>query len=306
MGKDILIHAHPENNPITEDGTITFWLPVSLKEAPSGDVTVSRVITGSAFTTNVSSLTFTAANWMIPQKFILTGAAVAGTNYCVWDEIVLTSSGGGYSHEVSLPVPVMDKATEMLSAFNTRWLAELQIKQTSQLAAKRSIAENHFFNGNGLPSNATPASTTTSFSGSMHGVNTSELTHSSTVTKTTWTTLDGDEETVTNIVYHIITDQTPLNQLHFVAQGHGYLNDMAIINACNAAGIDVAWCGMPYVPDNTTTNSKIDDPSNTGKHKQILTEGIDREGYSGYALFIFDKHEFANYLDANFPEYGSR
>lgn len=167
---------------------------------------------------------------------------------------------------------------------------------------KRSSVIEYFFNGNGLPSNDTPESITTSYTGTMHGANTSNLSGFSSVTRLKFDTVDGDTETWSSYYYHIF-NSSPNGILVINHRGHGSEGATThenMMNSLLAAGYDILFCAMPLSdPDtggeNTTTNL-----SASAGHEALFADGIDDVSYNAHELFVSPQVRALNYMDSNF------
>lgn len=94
------------NTTVTEGGSSDAFV-VGLNRAPTGTVTVS-VGSNARVTRTPATLTFTTANWQMPQVVTVTAVDDAIANGSSTFNLLLSSSGGGYSSSVNAAVTVLD------------------------------------------------------------------------------------------------------------------------------------------------------------------------------------------------------
>lgn len=290
------------SNYVVKSG-VTFKPSFFLKNLPSGNVTASFASTNSKFTVT-ASLTFTTGNYFTPQAITITAVEDSLVHGYQEDILTVTLSGGGFSDVKTYTVRIIDSGIGGFFVNGFNWLEGIdKTLSSSNVATARAAVIDFVFNGSGMPTNATPSATTSSFTGLMHGgVNTSGLSGHSSVDKLTFTRDDVDGYTWTNICYHI-KNSSSNGKLVIYHMGHSSDDATSMLNAINnrlSHGYDVLFCGMASQGDNTEGNPNI-----TGANHNHYTEGLDRVGYTSIELFLFDKIEALNYMDANysFSEY---
>lgn len=110
VATDIVVSSTGANTQIKEGNTEDDRIDVSLRSKPSADVTVT-IDTGDEFTSDVTTLTFTTANWDDEQEVQLTAVddtEVEGTRV---EQIILTSSSddGTYDDlEKTFDITILD------------------------------------------------------------------------------------------------------------------------------------------------------------------------------------------------------
>lgn len=291
---------------INEGGTRTAKVSISL--GSSENKTVNAASVSSLFTLSAASLTFTTSNWYTPQTLTLTGVVTSGNDDCQWDILRLTATG---HTTVDVKVAVVDDDTLLPHLNGRRWADENKnINSLADVTTWRAWLIAQIFNGDGIPTNAVPTASTIGYTGAMHSLNTSELTSESSVNKYTFTYNDVDGYTWTYYVYHIITDQTPTNQIVFIEGGHtigggSETQDQVAINLLNAAGVDCMYIAMPVAGENTETNPNISTASSTitTRHEQILLNRLDRPSWNAFCLFLAGGFQAVNWIEANLPTY---
>lgn len=291
---------------INEGGTRTAKIGISL--GSSENKTVNAASVSSLFTLSAASLTFTTSNWYVPQTLTLTGVVTSGNDDCQWDILRLTATG---DTTVDVKVGVVDDDTLIPHLSGNRWADENKnINSLADVTTWRAWLITQIFNGNGIPTNAVPTATTIGHTGTMHSINTSELTSFSSVNKYTFTYNDVDGYTWTYYAYRIITNQTPLNKIIFIDGGHTIgggveTQDQIAINLYNAAGYDCMYIAMPIAGENTENNPNISTASSTitTRHEQILINRLDRPGFCALSLFLAGGIQALNWIKANLPTY---
>ncbi len=94
------------NTTVTEGGA-SDTIVVGLNRVPSGTVTVT-VGSNARITRTPSTLTFTTANWQMPQTVTVTAVDDGTANGNSTFNLSLTSSGGGYSSSANASITVID------------------------------------------------------------------------------------------------------------------------------------------------------------------------------------------------------
>lgn len=102
----ITLRATGGTTVVTEAGATDVYT-VALNRAPTDTVTVT-VGTNARVTTSPGTLTFTTANWWVPQVVAITAVNDTTANGTESFNLAHTSSGGGYSSSATLPVTVND------------------------------------------------------------------------------------------------------------------------------------------------------------------------------------------------------
>lgn len=291
----VVIYGAPENNPIFIGRTLK--LGVSLGVAPSSNVTLTRTVGTSKFTTDVSSLSFTTANWMVPQYFELTaGAITAGLE---WDTLTMTRSDGG---ERTIYVPVIKN--NVYTGFTTAtWATNLGLwRSWRELRNTGTVQRLHdlMFSGHGDTGNfpqGQPTLTAAGFTGQMHQVLSTNLTNVSSIDKFTHTV----RNSFTHYSYLIKSSVTSVHKLLFLTVGHGELanSNELLINNFMAIGWDVWLLAMPLNSINvvdTGVHPSINSTGSTGHNQMYI---LDSPAYCALGLFFFDKVEALNYAVAH-------
>lgn len=183
----------------------------------------------------------------------------------------------------------------------TQWQGELGVT-TANIASKRADMIDYIFNGNGLPAGATPDSTTATYTGLMHGVNTSSLTGAGTVSRMRWDIVDGDTETWLYYQY-LIPNSVATNNWILVHRGHGSEGaaaSLSIINRCLAEGFNVLWVAMPKGDPDTDGQNTTTNPDASLGHEALYVDGIDTVSYNALELFLASQVRAINYLHATY------
>src|SRR5690606_20623041 len=159
----------------------------------------------------------------------------------------------------------------------------------------------YVFNGNGLPTNATPDSITPVTEGTIHGIAVANLLGFDSIDDLVFTMDDEDGVTWTHHVYHI-KNALPNEKIVGVGLGHSDIGDELTLNNYLAQGYDILWWAMPTTGDNeeasdNTTTSEI--PDTTNNHNEIFTGGVDSATFNAIELFFFDKIQAINYAINN-------
>lgn len=183
----------------------------------------------------------------------------------------------------------------------TQWQNELGVT-LANIASKRADMIDYCFNGNGLPVSATPSAANNSYTGLMHGVNTSSITGEGTVRQLRWDILDGTPETWQYYIYVIPKASGSTNKWLLINRGHGsegVTTNTTVINRALAEGYDVLWCAMPTA-DPDTDGQNVAAPSASAGHEALYADGIDSVTYNALELFYTTQVRAINYLFANF------
>lgn len=283
--------------PIVKGASKTFGIALGTN-APSGDVTASFSSVNGYFTVT-SSLTFTSSNFASPQAITLTGEAAGVVEGAKSDVLQVTLTGGGYSAVKYIPITVTDSGLDenFLKGFN--WMQYVRISTPEDLTTKRESLINYVFNGNGIPTNETPASSTTGYTGLIYGVFHTSFTGWNSIDRHTFTMNDIDGYTWTYVNYHF-KKSAGNGKCVLVCRGHGSeLYSTELINQLLADGFDVWLTAMPSALENTETNPTITGAA-VNAHNDMKVGGLDRVGYSPMELFFKDKIMALNYMDANY------
>lgn len=285
---------------VNKAGTVTRKIGVSLS-APA-TVSLSAASRDGKFTIS-GALSFTPSNYSIPQALTLTGVNDAVNDDLLIDQLQITGTG---QTQKNIDVAVIDESDAARGFRGTRWIDEAKITSLSDVATLRTSLIAQIFNGNGLPTNAVPAATTSAYTGQMHCTNTSQISGYSSVDKLTWTWVDGQGATWTYYAYHIKAS-TSVNKIAYIDEGHvleGFvdLNEYLLINSLLSEGWDVVSLAMPVAGDNTEANANIDSSSSTitVRHNQILSKRLDNSTYNAYELFLCAHFMTHNYILANY------
>lgn len=184
----------------------------------------------------------------------------------------------------------------------TQWQNELGVT-SANIASKRADMIDYIFNGNGLPAGATPAAVNTSYTGLMHGVNTSGLVGAGTVRQIRWDVLDGDGETWSYYQYIIPKASGSTNKWLINHRGHGSegaATHLTMINRALSEGYDVMFMAMPLASPDTGGQNTTTNPAATLGHEALYQDGIDTVSYNAMELFLHSQVTGINYLEANF------
>lgn len=297
MAKRVTILGRPDFSPARQStSTVTF--SVALNELPSSDVTVSFTV-GSLFG-SVSNLTFTTANWNVPQSVtftpVVSPSGFFGANK---EQVLLKAIGGGYNWFEYIDLYNLDSNSDYrLNQAHPLFISSTLLQgQSIPTVRTNLIAE--AFNGNGLSTQDTPDAETIGYTGVMHQTNTTAITGFSSVNKLTFNQVDRLGFNWYSIAYHIF-NLTPNGKLCFVHSGHGSEGShVNMIQDLLDGGYDVMYMAMPCVLDNTTDNPNITG-SGVNAHNDIATSGLDNGVWNGLVLFFDDKIKVMNYLKANY------
>jgi hypothetical protein len=295
----LAIIGHPESNPIIE-GTRNSVFTVAFKNAISSDTTVTVTdVNGYATVTN-GSLTFTSANYNVPQKVTLSASNNSITDGFRWARISIAVTGGETVYRDCIILDNGADSNYIQAAIGfRRWIDEVRITNLTTAASQAAALLAAAFNGNGLPTNAVPTAIVNNYTGTLHNISSHTLlTGYSSIDKLSFTMTDVNGDTWTNVVYHIHAT-TGNGKAFFNHEGHSELLHKDLINALLADGFDVFHTSMPAQKDNSETSSVITQTGVNG-HNQILSGGIDRAGYYGLPMYIFDKIMAYNYAEANY------
>lgn len=295
----ILLIGNAREYPLVK-GSTTQKMAVCLDTDPGGSINVTVSSRNSKFTLSSGTLLFNSSNFGTPQEVTLTAVNDAVNNSII-DYIDATATG--YT-SASKRITVSFDTVHHLYYRNLKWLKNLiHIEDSGDVTAMRQSLIDTIFNGNGLPSGDTPDSITTSYTGTMHGMNTSSLVGADSVTQLVWSWQDSNADTWTHYVYHIFADSTPSSKILFVCGGHADAQEVLIINAALADGYDVIFNSQPVCGENTTDSSVVTLTGSAG-HEQILNldTGPDANSwtYNPFELYLFDSFLTHNYLDTNF------
>lgn len=107
-GSNLITITQTQNSTIVLEGGYTDTYRVTLRRAPSGGNTTLQPAANTQVSLSPSTLTFTSANYNIPQTVTVTAvddAILEGTHST---NIVYTASGGTYSGTTTIPVTIHD------------------------------------------------------------------------------------------------------------------------------------------------------------------------------------------------------
>lgn len=283
-------------------GGATRVFSVYLKVAPSADVTVSFASVGSKFTVT-ASLTFTALNYATAQAVTIT-AVNTGTHGYLTDTLNVTCSGGGYdSQAASKTVIINDAGLNPFFLVGFNWKEGIDY---SLSASQASVIESFVYNGSSKPSNATPTSVTTSYTGTMHANNDgqtefADFTGIDSITQVVFTATDRNGGVWTYYQYHFFNSNRTSDICCFVCLGHGSEGKATTIEILQNRidnGYDVVFTAMPKgAYTGTGSNSET---SSVNDHSNLYTGGVATDAVPQLFLFHSDKIQMLNYLDANF------
>lgn len=292
--KKLSLFVNPKVKPILKGASRSF--AIVLDEAPSSDVTVSFSSTHS-FVTFGSSLTFTTGNYNVAQTITVTAIDNAVVEGYKKENIICTPSGGGYSSVLTFTINICDSGVPYDYLRKKQWYGT-HIKEVGDIATYRTFMQNFIFNGNGMPTNATPNSITSGYTGTCGQFSTSVLTGVTRVDLLNFNFTDWTGGVWTSKIYHIITSATPKNILVIVHGGHGSedYHDECVQDLLND-GFDVMYCFMPVTFQNTTTTVGIS--TGVQGHQDIGTV-LETGSFDPYELYFYDKVMGLNYMDANY------
>ena len=293
--KKLSIFVNPKVRPILKGASRAF--AIVLDEAPSGDVTVSFASQNS-FVTFGSSLTFTVGNYNIPQTITITANTDGVVEGYKSETIICTPSGGGYSTPLNFTINICDTGIDYELLRKKQWYGT-HVRQASDITTLRASMIDFIFNGNGMPANAVPDRTTSSYTGTMGQFLTSALTGVTRIDLLEFDFTDPDAGVWTSKVFHIITSSTAKNICVIVHGGHGSeLYHKECIQNLLDNGFDVMYCFMPVTFQNTTTLAGI--TTGVQGHQDILTVGLETGSFNPFEIFMYDKVMGLNYMDANY------
>jgi hypothetical protein len=292
--KKLSIFVNPKIKPILKGASRTF--AIVLDEAPSSDVTVAFTSQNS-FVTFGSSLTFTSGNYNVPQTITITASTNGIVEGYKEETIICTPSGGGYSTPFTFKINICDTGVDYEIIRKKQWYGT-HVREVGDITTLRTMMQNFIFNGNGMPTNDTPDSLVSGYTGTCGKFNTSDLTGVTRVDSLTFNFTDWTTGVWSHKVYHIITSATPKNICVIVHGGHG--SEEYHDECCQSLldnGFDVMYCFMPVTQQNTTTTSGI----NTGVqgHQDIGTF-VETGSFNPWELYMYDKIMGLNYLDSNY------
>lgn len=288
--------------PIVEGGSVVELGLALGSTAPSGDVTVSFASQNGYFTAP-GILTFTAANYDTVQSVNLAASNNSVDDGLRYDYLTISASGGGYSTSKKMKVQVTD--TRIDSTFMRGWPNySAHFTDAASLTTLRSSLVAEVWNGNGLPAYANADTITLGYTGTMHQTSTASLTGCG-VDKLVFNQVDNQTYTWSNKVYLIRKTGGTHTKISFVIGGHGSeANHINMIQDFINNDVDVLYCVMPDVSQNTETNPGITPPG-VGAHNDIKTSGLDNGTYNPQHLFFFEKIKALNYVDSLYSSYTS-
>lgn len=284
----------------------TIIIGVYLKEAPSSTVTVSNSSTDGKFTVT-ASLSFTTGNYNAPQAITITAVEDSTVAGIAEDILTLSAANGGYDGVTKqLTVRISDAGFNQFFTRGYNW--NKGIHQNLNLASARAAVESFVYNGGSKPSNATPTSTTTSYTGAMHNldggsISYSDLSDVDSITRLKFTVTDRQSSTWTFNEYHIFNSNKTKDELMIVCAGHGsegYATTLTALQHFIDNGYDVLFTGMPDDGNDANGQNSTDNANATDNHKDILNDGIATNEIPQYFLFHSDKVQVINYMEANF------
>lgn len=168
------------------------------------------------------------------------------------------------------------------------WRKEYPEWTLSEATTIRNGLINDLFNGQGLPTGS-PFAITTSPS-TANGI---VLAHSNLSTsKSLAFRMNDPDGYYWENSFGYVTNIANGGTLVIDHLGHGEPGHDTLYAALMNAGYDYANCGLAY----TTNNPLITQSFPTSRHNQILTQGIDRDGFDGRQLFLFDKIRFITWV----------
>lgn len=106
-GSNGITIRHTDGTTIVREGGSSDSFVLALNRAPTGTVTVN-VGSNARVTRSPASLTFTPANWWVPQRVTVEAVDDGTVNGTQTFNLSISSSGGGYSTSVSAAVTVHD------------------------------------------------------------------------------------------------------------------------------------------------------------------------------------------------------
>ncbi len=281
--------------PIVEGGSVVKLGLALGSTTPSGSVTVSFASTNGYFTAP-GSLTFTAANFDTVQSVNLAASNNSVDDGLRYDYLTISASGGGYSTSQKLKVQVTD--TRIDSAFMRGWPNySAHYTDAASLTTLRTSLIAEVWNGNGLPAYANADTITLGYTGTIHQTSTASLTGCG-VDKLVFNQVDNQTYTWSNKVYLIRKTGGTHAKISFVIGGHGSeTGHVNMIQDLIDNDVDVLYCVMPDVSQNTETNPGITYPG-VGAHNDIASSGLDDGSYNPLTLFFFEKIKALNYVDS--------
>lgn len=283
--------------PIVEAGSIV-KLGVALgSTAPSSSVTVSFASANGYFTAP-GSLTFSTTNYDTVQSVNLVASNNSVADGLRYDYLTITASGGGYSTSKKMKVQVTDANID--SAFVRGWANySLNLTNTASVTSLRNSLISEVFNGLGLPAGATADTLTIGYSGTVHQTSTGALT-GCTADRLVFNETDNQTYVWSSRIYIIRKTGGTHAKISLVIGGHG--SETAHVNMIQDFidnDVDVIYCVMPDVTQNSETNPGITYPG-VGAHNDIKSSGLDNGTYNPLTLFFSDKIKAINYVAANY------
>lgn len=275
--------------------TKTYYCPVYLSHEPTSNVTVNvSEVSTSLLTITGTELTFTPANYNVPQMVKVVGSASQG-----YKEVDLSFiASGGFVESKTKKVIISESRTGtggkngsdvyLTDGWNATRVEANAIEITNDNLKDAIIAT--IFKGNyptGGPSNTT---TPTSY-----GVVT--LANANAGTKSRFTFVETDENgyTYTNYIGHV-RNTSPNDKLFIDLFGHGESFHQELYDAVIATGYDWAGGMMAFTSENEENNPNITASPSWLAHDQLFTNGVDTETFDARRLFFFDKIRFIEYI----------
>lgn len=293
--RKLSIFVNPKVRPILKGSSRLF--AIVLDEAPDSDVTVS-FSSDNSFVTFGSSLTFTTGNYNVPQTINVTAVTDALNEGYKEETIICTPSGGGYSSVLRFRINICDAYIDYELLRKKQWYGT-HIRQVSDIDTLRASMIDYLFNGNGMPTDATPDALVSGYTGTCGQFLTSQLTGVTRVDSLDFNFTDWRAGVWTHKCYHIITSTTPRNILVMVHGGHGSdIYHKECVQALLDNGFDVAYVFLPSTFQNTTTSPGI--TTGVQGHNDIEEGGLETPSFSGMELFLYDKIKALNYFDSHY------
>lgn len=241
------------------------------------------------------------ANWHV-GTINSNGTLSSNTTASNFFQFMVTNKLAGATGGSLQDTLVWSKFVQSVIQNYTQWQNELGVT-LANISSKRDDMIAYIFNGNGIPTDDTPDAVNSSYTGLMHGVDTSSLVGAGTVRQIRWDILDGDSFTWTYYQYIIPKSSGSTNKWMICHRGHGSegaATHLAAINRALSEGYDVMWVAMPIASPDTDGQNTTNNPAATLGHEALYQDGIDTVSYNALELFFHSQVCGINYLQANF------
>lgn len=197
---------------------------------------------------------------------------------------------------------------EFIRSMYRAWPSRFHVTPSNAAAQRQTIIDFFWLGTAGVPASTTADATSAAYSGTMHGIDTGDLTDVASVTQLRFDVVDDDDWTWSYYIYHI-KNSSPNGDLMIQHRGHDSeapASTLATINYWTALGYDVLLCAMPVsdpMPNGDNT-IEVGHPYTAG-HEELFADGLITDTYSAGHLFFESQYRALSHILANAGTYGA-